>query len=431
MRVLHINDTSHTGGAARAMRRLHHALVLKGHESQFLVGRSIKPDDPLVHLIWDEVAPYRSLENSLKSRIGNQFEKFLGIHPWANRTNLRITDIPLYHWADIIDLRNLFGGFFNLWSLPALSAHKPVVWRLPDLWATTGHCAYPYDCQRWKTGCFDCPLLSREGRLRVEPNPTIWDGSRRVWRSKKAIYEDSQIHIIVTTKWMRDQVKQSILGNALSVNIISNGVDLNIYKPRPKAEARTKLGLPTEGQIVLWAAGSRGNYRKGYHLVVNALESIQESSGNTPMLITMGDANGWSGNETLHRIKHSGYIQDSDQQALLFAAADVFLCSTLADAQPQTALESLACGTPIIAFDIGPMPDLVIDGKTGYLVPDATVAGLYEGINRFLQDEESLPRMGEYCRQEALEKFDLNKQTEKYINLYQGILAERRHASID
>jgi len=426
MQVLHINDTSHTGGAARAMRRLHTALIEKGHNSRFLVGRSIDPQDPDIHLIWNEVSPYHSLENSIKSRVGNQIGKYIGIHPWENRTNLRITDTPIYHWADIIDLRNLFGGYFNLWSLPVLTAQKPVVWRLPDLWATTGHCAYPYDCQRWRTGCFECPLLTSEGRLKVEPTPTIWDGTRRVWRSKKRLYENSQIHVVVTTKWMQDQVEQSILGNALSINIISNGVDLNIYKPRPKNEARAKLGLPTEGPILLWAARNRENYRKGFRLVVDALERIQISGGKTPMLITMGSAKGWAEEETLQRVKHFGYIQDPEKQALLFTAADGFLCSTLADAQPQTALESLACGTPLIAFDIGPMSGLAIPGKTGYLVPKTDSASLFEGITRFLNDGEDQARMGEYCRQEALQKYDLMKQTDQYLILYERILAERK-----
>jgi len=425
MRVLHINDTSHTGGAARAMRRLHTSLIEKGHNSRFLVGRSIDPQDPDINLIWNEVAPYRSLQNSIKSRIGNQIVKYIGIHPWENRTNLRITDTPLYDWADIIDLRNLFGGFFNLWGLPALSAQKPVVWRLPDLWATTGHCSYPYDCQRWRTGCFDCPLLTSEGRLKVEPSPTIWDGTRRVWRSKKSLYEKSRIHVVVTTEWMRDQVKQSILGNALSINIISNGVDLNIYKPRSKKEARAKMDLPPEGPILLWTARNRWNYRKGYQLVVDALESIQVSGGKAPMLITMGSAKGWDGEETLQKVKHFGFIRDPEKQALLFAAADGFICSTLADAQPQTALEALACGTPLIAFDIGPMSDLAIPGKTGYLVPKTDSASLCEAITRFLDDVELDVRLGEYCRQEALQKYDLNKQTDQYLVLYERILAEK------
>ena len=422
MRVLHVNTTSHIGGAARAMRRLHEALIEKNHQSQFLVGRSKYPQDPQVHLIWDEVSSFRSLTNSLISRIGNRVEKYKGIHPWSNRTTLRIVDSPIYQWADIIDLRNLFGGYFNLWSLPALSAEKPVVWRLPDLWALTGHCAYPYDCQRWKTGCHHCPLLTREGRKIVEPSPTVWDGTRRVWQAKKNLYQKSKLHIIVTTKWMQENVRQSILGNALSINVISNGVNLEIFRPIPRSEARSKLGLPSDEKILLWAAGGKGNYRKGYHLVVKALEEIQSRGESSPTLLTMGGEEGWNIPEPLQKIHHLGYISDAKQQALIYAAADAFLCATLADAQPQTALESLACGTPIIAFDVGPMPDLAIDGETGFIALETTAQSLREEIEKFLLAEDIFPEMRKQCRNQALEKYDLSKQTEEYIRLYQEIL---------
>ena len=109
MRVLHINATSHTGGAARAMQRTSAGLVKNGHESKYLAGRSKYLDNPAVHLIWDEVSGHRTLSDSLLSRIGNPIEKNFGIHPWAHRMNLRITDTELFKWADIIDLRNLFG----------------------------------------------------------------------------------------------------------------------------------------------------------------------------------------------------------------------------------------------------------------------------------------------------------------------------------
>ncbi|MCK4801481.1 MAG: glycosyltransferase [Anaerolineales bacterium] len=426
MRVLHINTTSHIGGAARAMRRFHAALIEKNHQSQFLVGRSKFPEDPLVHLIWDEVSSFRSLTNSLISRIGNQVEKYKGIHPWSNRTTLRIVDTPIYLWADILDLRNLFGGYFNLWSLPALSAGKPVVWRLPDLWALTGHCAYPYDCQRWKTGCHHCPLLTKEGRKIVEPSPTILDGTRRVWQAKKDLYQKSNLHIIVTTKWMQENVRQSIQGNALSINVISNGVNLEIFKPITRSEARSRLGLPHDEKLLLWAAGGKGNYRKGYHLAVKALEEIQEKGELTPTLITMGGEEGWNQPEVLQKVRHFGYIRDAEQQAVIYAAADAFICSTLADGQPQTALESLACGTPIIAFNLGPMPDLAIQGKTGFIAPETTVQSLREEIEKFLLLEELHPVMREHCRNQALEKYDLSKQTEEYVRLYQEILINHR-----
>ncbi|MCD6424244.1 MAG: glycosyltransferase [Anaerolineales bacterium] len=429
MHVLHINATSHTGGAARAMRRLHSALVEKGHQSRLLVGRSIKPDDPQVHLIWDEISSFRSLRNRLQSRIGNQLEKYIGIHPWANRPALRIAETDLYQWADIIDLRNLFGGFFNLWSLPQLSKNKPVVWRMPDLWAVTGQCAYPYDCSRWKTGCFDCPLLSEEGRNIVEPTPTNWDGTRRVWRAKKDIYSRSRLHIIVTTEWMREQVSQSILGDVPSINVISNGVNLDIYKPQPKDSARQQLGLDPDEKILLWAAGGKGNYRKGYHLAVEALEEMQEIGKTKLTLITMGGKEGWDKPEKLNKVEHYGYVRDPEKQALVYAAADAFLCTTLADGQPQTALESLACGTPVIAFDLGPMPGLVFNDKTGQIAPQATAQSLYKTIDKFLAKEDQHPFMREYCRKEALQKYDLGKQTQKYIDLYEKILKEKASQS--
>jgi glycosyltransferase involved in cell wall biosynthesis len=409
------------------MGRLSQALIKKGHQSQFLVGRSQFPEDPAINIIWEEVSQFRSLQNSLKSRIGNQIEKYVGIHPWSNRTNLKVTSTTLYDWADIIDLRNLFGGYFNLWSLPALSARKPVVWRLPDLWAVTGHCAYPYECERWKTGCYQCPLLTPEGRKKVEPPPTVWDGTRRVWAAKKRLYNQAPLHVIVTTKWMRNQVSRSILRNALTINVISNGVNLDIYQPFNKKQARSKLGLPVDEKILLWVGHRKGAYRKGFHLANQAMEIIQEKDPRSTMFITMGSQERWNKPEELKKFNHFGFVKDPDKQALIYAAADAFLCTSLADAQPQTALESMACGTPVIAFDVGPMPDEILDGKTGFIVSSQDAEALVDGIERFLNNEDLHPVLQKNCRQQALEKYDLDIQTEKYISLYEDILDNYRN----
>jgi glycosyltransferase involved in cell wall biosynthesis len=424
MQVLHINVTSHTGGAARAMGRLSQALNEKGHQSKILVGRSVYPEDPDIHLIWDEVKAFRTIQDSLKSRVGNQIEKYVGIHPWANHLNLRVTDTALFKWADIIDLRNLFGGFFNIWSLPTLSAKKPVVWRLPDLWAVTGHCAYPYSCERWKSGCYRCPLLTREGKKRVEPPPTIWDGTRRVWRVKREIYKESLLHIVVTTKWMSEQVSKSILSDALSLNVISNGVNLDIYRPLDKKHARAQLGLPISGKILLWVGHRKGAYRKGFRLANRAMEILQENDPSKAMFITMGGQKRWKEPEKLRNYKHFEFVGDPSKQALIYAAADLFLCTTLADGQPQTALESLACGTPVIAFDVGPMPEEVIDGKTGFIISEQDPEALLKMIEHFLDNHDELLYLEDECRKQALDKYDLNKQTNKYIQLYESILTE-------
>ena len=299
------------------MQRLHDSLIDKKHESQFVVGRSKFPENPDVNIIWDVTTPFRSIKNSIMSRIGNQYEKYLGINSWANRPAKFLADADIYQWADIIDLRNLFGGFFNLWSLPTLSVKKPVVWRLPDMWALTGHCAYPYDCDRWKSGCYNCPLLQKDGRTKVEPKPTVFDGTRRAWNAKRNIYNQSQLHIVVNSNWMREQIEESILGNSLSIDVISNGVNLDIYKPIDRGLARESLGLSQDGKILLWAASEKGNYRKGYHIAREAMAKLQEKSSDIPTLISMG---GQENKETpnMHiREVDLGFVRDPERQALI------------------------------------------------------------------------------------------------------------------
>lgn len=422
MRVLHINTKYKGGGAARAMQRLHAQLVEKGHQSRFLVGRSDHQEHPLAHVVSDVVEDCKKPWDGLLSRIGNQMEDLGGIHPWAYRPTLRIPDTELYHWAEIIDLRNLFGDYINFWVLPELTAGKPVVWRLPDLWALTGHCAYPYDCLRWISGCYDCPLLQGQGREIVEPPPTKWDGTRRVWRAKRDIYARSRFHIVVTTQWMKSNVERSILSDALSINVISNGVDLQVYRPRPKKQVRQELGLPEGRMIGLFAAADLKNYRKGYRFAADAVANLQ-GDPDSPLLVTMGRLQDMEQDKETG-FRHFGFVGDPEQQAKLYAAADFFLCSTLADAQPQTALESIACGTPIIGFDVGPMADLAGHGKYGLIADEIQVESLQEVIQYACAQPGLLQNMAESCREQALQEYDLDKQTNQYIALYRDILAD-------
>jgi glycosyltransferase involved in cell wall biosynthesis len=406
------------------MHRLHDELLAQNHQSEIIAGSVSLPGEPHTHLISEVVFPYQTNLSVIQSWVGRRIEKLVGLPSWANRPTLNLPKTKLYEWADIIDLRNLHGGYINLWILPGLSLEKPVVWRLPDLWALTGYCAYPYDCNKWKEGCHDCPLLKGEGRLLVEPKPSSrWDVTRHVWRLKQKIYRESKLHIVVNSDWMRNKVNQGILKDSLSVNVISNGVDLDIYRPIDKQKAREILGLPANETILLWGAASLGNLRKGYSYTARAMELIQNNGKIEPLLITMGKEKRMDEKYPLGKVKHFGFVQDPTRQALMYSAADLFLCSTLADAQPQTAVESLACGTPVIAYDIGPMPELIQEGKTGFIVPEVSVESLAATLEEVLEDPENLAEMGQTCRKEAEQKYDLSKQTKMYIDLYKKILS--------
>jgi glycosyltransferase involved in cell wall biosynthesis len=136
----------------------------------------------------------------------------------------------------------------------------------------------------------------------------------------------------------------------------------------------------------------------------------------------MGGDKGWEKPDKIRNVVHLGYVRDPEKQAMVYGAADVFLCTTLADAQPQTALESLACGIPLIAFDVGPMPDLAIEGKTGFIACEKTYLSLGQVIMKYLNLSDHWLKMRENCRKEALTRFDLEQQTNKYLDLYEGIL---------
>jgi len=422
MKVLHINTHYRAGGAARAMKRLHSQLILKGHRSKFLVGRGAHEDSPQVHVMVNVMKEHRDLWGSLFSLFGNRLRKLWGPHPWAFRPTLKLPKTELYKWADIIDLRNLFGGYFNIWVLPELSANKPVVWRIPDMWAITGHCAFSYDCQRWISGCYNCPLLSGQGRKIVEPPATYFDGTDRVWSAKKDLYSRSKLHVVVNSEWMRRNVEKSILGKALSINVISNGVDLDIYKPYEKERVRKEFGLPLKRNIVIFSAARLSSYRKGYHYAKGAINDVQKSS-DSPLLITMGNLRGIELKNN-PAIRHFGFVGDPEKQAKLYAASDLFLCTTLADSQPQTALESIACGTPVLSFNIGPMPDIVGEKSHGYVSENISIEALCEAMTFLLDRPNLLSDMGIRCRNKAERDYDLDSQSEKYIELYRGILTQ-------
>jgi len=425
MKVLHINTKYRGGGAARAMQRLHDQLLAKGHESKFLIGRPGQANPPLVNFIGDVISEYGTIWESFMSRFGNRFDDLWGIHPWSYHPTLKLPQTEIYKWAQLIDLRNLFGDYLNLWVLPELSRNKPVVWRLPDMWALTGHCAYPYDCQRWITGCYDCPLLTEEGRKIVEPPPTRWDGTERVWRAKKNLYSRSRLHVVVTTSWMKTNVEKSILGNAMSINVISNGVDLEVYQPYEKDEVRRELDLPLDRKILLFAAADLKNLRKGYIYANKAVEKLVHKMQKPPILITMGNAKGIKKESSSTSIRHFGFVRGKERQAKIFAAADLFLCTTLADAQPQTALESMACGTPLVGFDVGPMADLTGYRKRGLLADEITSESLGKVLQEIINQPHVINEMGENCRRKAIRDFDIDAQTNEYIRLYQEILQEK------
>jgi glycosyltransferase involved in cell wall biosynthesis len=395
-RVVHVSIADDVGGAARSAYKIHRGLRDAGVPSRMLVGQKLGDDADVRQfrgLAWRILdRPFRALTDATALQyLFAPSSWALLLHPWIR-------------WAEIVQLYNLHGGYFSYPVVAPLSRWKTVVWRLSDMWSFTGHCAYSYECERWRTGCGSCPHLTEYPGLRR-------DRTAANWRIKRWLYGWSRLHFVAPSRWIERLARESPLIGRFPVTWIPNGVDTDRYRPRDRADARRRLGLPADGRIVLFGSTEA---RKGGALLAKALELVPPPAGTT--VVTVGGDP--SGDQTALRSVHLGRIRDEERMALVYAAADVFVQAALAENLPNTVLESFASGTPVVAFDVGGVADAVRHLETGYLARPADTADLGRGLALLLGDETLRSRLGARAREVALAEYTLDLQARRFAELY-------------
>jgi glycosyltransferase involved in cell wall biosynthesis len=426
MNILQINTAADSGGAGVAMARLHRGLIRQGHESRIL-ARLRRSPRPNVLTIPEASGMRQSIVDRFLNNARMQLDAWFSL-PQVYGSTKRILHSELFQQADIVQLHNLHGWYFDYELLPQISARKPVIWTLHDMWAFTGHCAYSYECGRWQKGCFDCPLLRGDGRRLVEPRPTLLDRTSQQWQKKRDLYRASRLHVVTPSLWMADQVRRSILGDALDVQCIPNGIDLAVFGPRDQASARQTLGIRQRAKVILFVAAKVIQGRKGLTYLFEALHSMRNTE--EVVLLTVGNA-GPSRQQLQHyEHLHLGQVADESRLNLAYNAADVYVLPSLADNQPLTVLESLAAGTPVVAFDVGGVPEMITHLDTGYLARYKDATDLAAGISRILDEDGLRVPMRQQCRNSMVERFDLDQQACRYVELYEhAIRTHQQHTT--
>jgi glycosyltransferase involved in cell wall biosynthesis len=422
MNILQFSTAADTGGAGVAMARLHRALIDQGHRSR-IVARLRKAPQADVLTVSEAVGAGHSLAHRLFNNIRMQVDAWF-VRPQLYDSTQRILRSDLFEQADVIQLHNLHSWYFNYELLPQIAARKPVVWTLHDMWAFTGHCAYSYGCERWQAGCYHCPLLRGSGRRLVEPRPTLIDRTAQQWHKKRDLYGISRLHIVTPSMWLADQVQRSILSGALSIECIPYGLDLDLYHPVEQGVARQRWGIPADVRVILFVAANVRQKRKGLVYLLDALRRVD--SPESTFLLAIGGKPMPEQELAGFRHIHLGHLSDESTLNLAYNAADLFVSPALADNLPLVVMESLASGTPVVAFDVGGIPEMIAHLDTGYLARYQDATDLAAGISTILSDDALRSHMRERCREAAIARYDLQDQARRYVELYERAIRTHR-----
>ncbi|MBX7234815.1 MAG: glycosyltransferase family 4 protein [Caldilineales bacterium] len=419
LRIVHINLTDSQGGAAIAARRLHLALRRAGHDSRMLVWRKYT-DDPFV-----EIFEKGAFRRGLSQVVGRKLDEF-GLQYLFHPASMRLPEHPWLREADIVNLHLGHGGYLSTRALPRLSRRAPLVWTMHDLWAVSGHCAFAAadDCNRWLTGCGNCPRLDDSPAVRTDLTATMW-------RLKARTYARSRLVTVCPSDWLAGKMRQSPLLNRFPIHTIANGLDLDLFRPVARPVAREALGLPRDRKIIMFGAASLADPRKGARYLRQALASLPEHVQRNSTLLLVGGKAGEI-TDALHDIPviEMGKVDNETLMALCYAAADVFVMASLAENLPNSLVESLACGTPCVCFDVGGCPEIIEHLQTGYLARPQAADDLAHGIDLVLSDDALRHRMGAQAPERVRQSFEASRVAGQYLDLYrQTRLSPRRSAS--
>jgi glycosyltransferase involved in cell wall biosynthesis len=411
--VLHVSTADNLGGSARAAYRIHAGLRGAGQRSRMLVRTKVM-EDPDVALLGCGGWLRRGRARLLREWIDPAGWQYL-FYPTA--ATLRRHD--WYREADVVQLYNIHGGYFSFRALPEISREKPVVWRLSDMWAFTGHCSYAHECTRWESGCGSCPHL--------EEYPPLWrDTTASLFRAKVEAYRRSRLTVVVTNSWMEALVGRSPLLGAFPVRRIPNGIDTAVFAPRPRIDVRRSLGWPEDATIVLFAAHiARVGTRKGGEQVGPAIAEAARQ-GQPLHLAVMGEgAEDWPEHPSIPTLRVA-YSDDNNRLAQVYAAADILIHPAAVENLPNTVLEAMGVGLPSVAFDVGGVRDVVRHMETGYLARAGEPQDLARGLSLLAGDGTLRARLGSAARRLAESEHALELQTKRYLDLYREAVAAHK-----
>lgn len=415
MHVVHVSTYDLYGGAGKAAFRLHTALEATGVRSTMLVRRKDSTRADVQQPGGRAMQAWLRLERR-SDRLPLAFEGAaargfsVGWVPDGLAAHLRALQ------PDVVHLHWVTDGFFRIETLADINV--PVVWTIHDMWSFTGGCHYAGACEGFTRQCGQCPLLG--GRQERDLSRTGWTRRRRVLAEKK-------VSFVSPSLWLAGQARRSSLLRETEVRVVANGIDTALFAPRDRRAMRQRWRLPLDKLLVL--AGSaqlRDNPRKGFPDFLQSLGILRGRADAAAVEVVLFGGEAPSQAELAgFKVHYLGMIPDEEAMASVYATADIFVAPSLEDNLPNTVIEAMAAGVPVVAYNAGGIPEIVDDGVNGLLAAVGQPQQLASALGRMISDADFRNRCGPRAREKVLRAFAKEDFARAYGQLYADLLGEK------
>ena len=419
MKIVHFSTFDIQGGAANAAYQLHQSFKLKGLNSIMLVSYK-KSNDSSVFMIGNSILKSKLIQNLKRNemtyyifnkvnKLTLKFGKNIFIKFNKDKTEpfhkikkyLQLGDIVCLHWID---------NFLSIETIKQIQdfTKTPIVWILQDIEPLTGGCHYTDGCEKYKFSCGNCPQLKSDSEN---------DLSHQIWEKKKKYLGQLNIIFITPTSWVQEKIRESSLFKNFPAEKILLPLDDDIFNQKDREKSRINLNIPENAKVIFFGAQSFNEKRKGMHLLKKSLDILylkikNNCPKNLDRLLLLS-----AGRDTIKISQHFkqiqlGWINNQNDLAKAYKVADAFACPSIEDAGPIMINQSIACGTPVVSFEMGVAKDLIINPDCGYITENFNSEKFAENLYKALFEKDYKKNIPTY---------NSDKITEQYIELFKKL----------
>lgn len=416
MRVLLINTSERTGGAAVAAGRLMEALKNNGIKAKMLVRDKQTDQISVVELkrTWRNL--WRFVWERMVIWVANRFRKDTIFLVDIANVGADVTGLPEFKQADVIHLHWINQGMLSLATLQKIFASgKPVVWTMHDMWTFTGICHYAGECTLYQQHCHHCPLLYGGGGKK--------DLAYRTFRKKQKLYASARISFVACSRWLETMAKSSTLFKGQYVTNIPNAINTNLYRPHDKLAAREKCGLPHGKKLLLFGSAKITDKRKGLTYFVEACCNLQEKHPEFSRelgVVVFGQKSEQLEQMIPFPVYSMDYVNNEKDLVDIYNAVDLYVTPSLEDNLPNTIMEAMACGVPCVGFQVGGIPEMIDHLHNGYVARYKSAQDFANGICWALTESE-YPSLSEEAHRKVLTHYSEHIVAKKYIDIYNKV----------